>query len=374
MRFLRHTRPPVANSGSEPQAAQLRTDLKATVDHVAGRLLSRASQVALLDFPAYANVGDSAIWLGQMSFLGRCARRPRYMSDIATHSTRGMQRRIGDGTILLSGGGNFGDLWSKHQEFREHIVSSFPRNPIIQLPQSMHFKNPANLRKASGIFRRHKNVTILVRDEQSRELALRHLAEDVRMCPDMAFAIDDDLVREEPIEPILWLGRQDIEASGRAHPCPQDVHVADWPSTNESGWFRLGEYVRTQRALRPRLEPFSRAPLGFLYERIARARFRSGCSLLSQGRVVITDRLHGHILCLLLGIEHVLLDNSYGKLSRFYKCWTQGSPLAHWCDSSQEALETARCLAEGRDLPRPRSDERATKDDSSGCLVGGKVR
>jgi exopolysaccharide biosynthesis predicted pyruvyltransferase EpsI len=32
--------------------------------------------------------------------------------------------------------------------------------------------------------------------------------------------------------------------------------------------------------------------------------------LLSFGRVVVTDRLHGHILCTLAGILHVLLNNS----------------------------------------------------------------
>ena len=35
---------------------------------------------------------------------------------------------------------------------------------------------------------------------------------------------------------------------------------------------------------------------------------------LRRGKVVITDRLHAHVLCLLLGIPHVLLDNNYGKV------------------------------------------------------------
>jgi len=42
----------------------------------------------------------------------------------------------------------------------------------------------------------------------------------------------------------------------------------------------------------------------------AGARLRRGCDVLSQGRVVIADRLHGHILSLLLGLPHVLMNNT----------------------------------------------------------------
>lgn len=64
---------------------------------------------------------------------------------------------------------------------------------------------------------------------------------------------------------------------------------------------------------------------------------------------MITDRLHGHILCLLLGLPHVLLDNTYGKLKDFYDTWTKGCALAIWANSPGEALERARpLLHEGR--------------------------
>ncbi|WP_276524270.1 polysaccharide pyruvyl transferase family protein, partial [Enterobacter hormaechei] len=46
----------------------------------------------------------------------------------------------------------------------------------------------------------------------------------------------------------------------------------------------------------------------------ARRRVERGLRLLSRGERIVTDRLHGHILSLLLGIPHVVLDNDYGKL------------------------------------------------------------
>jgi pyruvyl transferase EpsO len=65
---------------------------------------------------------------------------------------------------------------------------------------------------------------------------------------------------------------------------------------------------------------------------------------LSAGRVVVTDRLHGHILSLLLGIPHVVLDNSYGKLHQFVAAWTESSPLVHTAQTPDEAANIATTL------------------------------
>jgi pyruvyl transferase EpsO len=84
------------------------------------------------------------------------------------------------------------------------------------------------------------------------------------------------------------------------------------------------------------------------YDWQARRRVRAGCHLLASGRVVVADRLHAHILCLLLGIPHVVLDNNYGKLRRFCETWdTLSSPLVRWAESPAEALAAARAFLTG---------------------------
>lgn len=57
---------------------------------------------------------------------------------------------------------------------------------------------------------------------------------------------------------------------------------------------------------------------------------------------MITNRLHGHILLLLLGIPHILLDNSYGKISGYHSTWTSGCSLARRAGSIEEALELVK--------------------------------
>ena len=83
-----------------------------------------------------------------------------------------------------------------------------------------------------------------------------------------------------------------------------------------------------------------------LFDRFSSYHLSRGLDLLSAGRVVVTDRLHAHILCLLLGIPHVVLDNSYGKVHGFLDTWTKGSSLVHKAANPQEAAEIAKALLE----------------------------
>jgi pyruvyl transferase EpsO len=105
----------------------------------------------------------------------------------------------------------------------------------------------------------------------------------------------------------------------------------------------LTRYPRPRHALR-RLIDVS-------YDWQAHWRVRYGCRSLAAGRIVITDRLHAHILSLLLGIPHVVLDNNYGKLRRFCDTWgTLSSPLARWADSPTKAVAIAGELLENPDV------------------------
>ncbi|KAK7091508.1 hypothetical protein V1264_009178 [Littorina saxatilis] len=63
----------------------------------------------------------------------------------------------------------------------------------------------------------------------------------------------------------------------------------------------------------------------------------NGLAILQQGRVLVTDRLHGHILSVLLDIPHVLLDNCHQKLSSFHNTWTRGLKNCRLADNAEDA-------------------------------------
>src|SRR3546814_17237088 len=81
-------------------------------------------------------------------------------------------------------------------------------------------------------------------------------------------------------------------------------------------------------------------------QRLAEWRFKRGLAMLAAGELVVTDRLHAHILSLLLDIPHVLLDNSYGKVAGFADQWTAAYGGLMRATGRAEAFETAlACVA-----------------------------
>jgi pyruvyl transferase EpsO len=325
----------------ERAAADLVARLSRTIDEVLAPLLPAGVPCALVDFPNYPNVGDSAIWLAELEWLRRGRHPIVYACDLWTYSPARLAACLGDGVILLSGGGNLGDFWVEHQRLREQVVQDFPGHKIIQLPQTIYFLDEENVEKARRIFGAHKDLVLVCRDRRSLEFAQSHLAAPSLLCPDMAFALDKLLPVGPPRCKVFGLMRTDMESSGARLPLKAGVERADWLE-EEATPAREHDAVLSRRLKRPPADwrGLQRA-LADNYTDLARERLLRGCHLLSRGRVVVTDRLHGHILCLLLGIRHVIVDNNYGKVLAFYDTWTNGCPLVRSAATPAEALALA---------------------------------
>jgi pyruvyl transferase EpsO len=309
-------------------------------------LVPADAPVAILDFPDYRNVGDSAIWLGQMAYLrDHYGRPPAYVSRIHDFSPRDLDRAMPEGPIFLQGGGNFGDLWIAHQDFREQVLEQCPDRQVIQFPQSIHYKSSQRAELTARIIGRHRNFVLLVRDEQSKHLAEQHFDCEVRLCADMACYLGT----VEPASarfPVLAMLRNDQEKMpGRGDGSAwADIPVEDW----------IIEKKMPVRAAR--LRGAASALLGFepamrrlrMLDAVARQRFGRGVRQLSRGRAIVTDRLHVHIVSLLLGRPHAVLDNSYGKVTSFMKAFTGDSGLTYPATSLDDGIAWAREQASQR--------------------------
>lgn len=318
----------------------LLSDLNLKIEQVLLPLLSGVSRAVLLGFPNHQNVGDSAIWCGERRFLERHQVRILYTCDYDTPIHDVPQHLLNENTvILLTGGGDIGDLWSEPQEFREQIMTRYRSHYIIQLPQSIHFSDEGNLNRFADIVRRCERYVLLARDEESLRIAREELGANAMLCPDMAFCLRALPRFAPPVKDIVWLLRRDKESVVNA---PVHVLADDW--TDDGLWLRYRMLRRILRVLNnyPRRLRYVRLiTLRRIYDTIAWGRLLNGCRLLGQGRVVITDRLHGHIISLLMGVPHVILDNSYGKVSRFYQTWTYGSALTRLATTVEEARSRA---------------------------------
>lgn len=297
----------------------------------------------LLDFPDHPNVGDSAIWLGEMAYLrDRHGLAPAYVCTRKDYAHDMVARLPADAPILIHGGGNFGDVWPAHQQFREQIFERWRGRRIVQLPQSIHFADPARAEATARIIERHGNMLLLVRDEESRAFAERHFPCEVRLCPDMAFCIGPMRSAAPAVLPVLALLRTDIEAAISPEAAERlGVPVEDW-ITDDPRALRNARRIGKLRGML-RFDPRMMRALSL--DSAARSRVRRGVVQVSRARALVTDRLHVHILSLLLNMPHAVLDNSYGKISRYMDAFTGTTDLGYRASSLADGVAWAKSVA-----------------------------
>lgn len=321
-------------------------------------LIPRDRRVALIDFPNHGNVGDVLIWLGQRRWLRDHDYDVAYVCDQRSYSPHTLRKRIGRGTVLIHGGGNLGDLWPQWQAFRERVVAELPDQRIVQLPQSIHFREEGNARRAAAVLDAHPDLHLLLRDEASLAFARERFAARSALCPDFAFGLGPLARPAEPDLDRLVLSRTDAERSAAALDAGGADHafVTDWTvqRPTDTGysqtWERLQHHSwhfgrRLNRPTPPTMLALD--GLGVVYEWLARDRARFGRRLLSRGRVVVTDRLHGHVLALLLGIPNVVLDTGYGKIAGFVEAWTASAAASRIAQTPEDAARLAQGLLNG---------------------------
>lgn len=316
----------------------------------------RAGPYALLDMPNHSNVGDSAIWAGEVAWLQRnVGKEPSYVCESNADPDE-LDAYLKDKAILLHGGGNFGDIWHHYQEFREQIITNYSRSPIVQLPQSIHFGSEATLEKTAAVLRQASHLRLLVRDLESYDLASTHFGCEVNLCPDMAFALGPlDRIGVPDLDVLLLLrnDKESVRESARVEDLPAGWEQVDWldddPDMHKRALFKTRASAVTSLNVQ-RLSKMSRRK--DYYERVSSERMERGTRLLSRARFIITDRLHVHIVSTLLGIPHCFLDNSYGKILRFSKAFDTRWEGSHHATSLSDAMACARSwLAEKDTAP-----------------------
>lgn len=288
--------------------AALISDQREWLRQVYARHLGYDSPYALVDFPDHPNVGDSAIWLGELTILRAITGRdPAYVSTWHDFNRQDFLRACPEGPLLIHGGGNLGDLWSHHQNFRESLLLDFRDRTIVQLPQSIFFRDSSAALDFAAFAKCHPDFTLYVRDHASLRYARSTLGLPAHLAPDSAMMLD--LKRQAVAsEPILALMRTDAERVEGAPDLPPGAKLVDWLEDDDG---MPGGHDAASR------------------ERQAIARLNRGVALLSQAQHLLTDRLHGHILALLLDLPHDIRDNCYGKLSAYVASWQTGSTPAH---------------------------------------------
>ncbi len=345
----------------------------AQAEHTARAFLDRARPAAHVRFADPFDFGAAGIACAEIELLERAGIEVTARYEAADLDAGTLRRALGDeGTVVFSGGRDFGDLGGHHAR-RLEIIRELGANPVVQLPQSSEFQRGGLLDDTVAALESCADVTLMAREATTCAAWIEHFASArvrVISCPDIAFVSGG---RERPLKPSfdivallrtdagsryhreggptfgevarqrLGIGREgNIRISGNAPGgdvitaevdvlCdePGSLLLTDWPLTRivegEPAWNALAfaARVRLGRDIADRI--------------------------LSRARVVITDRLHAHVFALQLGIPHVLVDDRYGTLSSYYRTWTRHCDGVRFADTLDDALDKARAFSTSRD-------------------------
>jgi pyruvyl transferase EpsO len=320
----------------------------ARLERVIAPLLTPGRPVALVNFPNHNNPGDNAIWLAAKALLRRLGVPIAYTCSPVTFDDAAMRAAVGDGPLLLNGGGNFGDVYRGQQRLREHVLEHCLDRHVVQLPQTIWFRDPQNAARMGALCRSHPRFTLIVRDPPSERIATEIMGLRPVLAPDLALALGPLRRRVQPRIPVLWLGRNDPEATNRPAP-PPDIPFVDWVEAPLDADFSASERAVLAENQRLRAcavdgDISAKAASAQTFDPLARAWVRRGLDILSSARVIITDRLHAHELATLLGIPHVVLDNANGKVRAIFETWNRDSGIAQWAETTEDAVALARGL------------------------------
>lgn len=275
----------------------------------------------LLDIPYYSNPGDTLIWEGTEQLLSQCKYKCLIRTAEESFSFPKLPHNI---IILLQGGGNWGDLWLRHQYFRNKIVETYPKNKIIILPQSIHYNDSGNWIIDSEKLKRHNNLHICARDWYSFDLINKVGLNYTYLLPDMAFGINAANLSKYITKKSgrnLLIKRDDIEKPNyqqlNIDITNKQFDILDWPTMKSYDSTQLNFYRIYNR------RKFGLIAITDWYaNRILRPHIiKKSVRFISQYEIIYTTRLHAAILSILLDKPVTLIDNSYGKNSNFYKTW-----------------------------------------------------
>lgn len=297
-------------------------------------------EVCLLDTPNHRNSGDHLIWQGEIDFLRAQGIHKFYSCSYHYFNPKKLRKGT---TILLHGGGNFGDIYPAHQNFRKHIVSQFKNHNIVVLPQTAFYQDRENLKKDATIFNAHPNLTICARDSVTYELLASELTCNILLMTDMAFCSNYEGNKLTEKGKTLLIQRLDVEKTSFDISYLEQIRhltTSDWPSFQQHDYlkdkFRGLNSKISKLLINIGLRSFINDDYGVFTTDKRENHVQEAIHFLRPYELVITNRLHGFILAYLMGIPTIILNNSYGKNVNFYNSWLKEQKNVYFASNGHD--------------------------------------
>lgn len=259
----------------------------------------------------YANLGDLAITYAQREFLKEMYpdRDIILVPSTETYASMKTLKKIisKDDVITIIGGGNMSDLYWSLESARLFVIKNFKNNKIISFPQTVSFsdteKGQKCLNTSRKVYSKHKDIVFFLRENNAFTRFKKYFPTvKCELCPDMVLSLKKTEPRMERNQVVCCLrndGESYITGAQRKSVITQMRSNFDNVVLRDTVDVSVDEC--TEAVFEETLNNF--------------------WSMLCSSKVVVTDRLHCMIFCVITGTPCVAIDNSNKKISGVYNEW-----------------------------------------------------
>lgn len=269
----------------------------------------------------HQNIGDTLIMKGEFDFLStiKNAKCKEYTTMWSFENRHPSIPK--DDLLIMRGSGSFGDIWPTAPAFWKFVMKNYPENPILFMPQTIHFDDESKLIEMADLINKRKKIILCVRDKESFDIAQKFFNCDSYLVPDMAFYMNVKFPNpphgNNPHKTLL-VKRKDKESKSSSLIdnllTQKDIVISDWPTFNSCSKIEKFKHNLLGHKLYKFYDAFTRR----IYSAYI---IQHGINFLKPFSKVYATRMHAGILALMMGKEAVFIDNSYGKLRKVYETW-----------------------------------------------------
>lgn len=255
----------------------------------------------------YSNLGDHAMTYAQINFLKRKFEEYEIV-EITVNNTLKYLDYIKsvikeDDIITLKGGGNIGVEYFREELIRRKIIKYFPDNKIIIFPQTVYFPDTSFGRKefqnTTRIYKKHRYLYLFLRDRKSYNIMEAGMKHRIYLCPDIVWSIGNLNIKEKKTCEVLICMRNDVEG----------IYTEREKENLKAMVSRLYNKIEIEDTVKS-------------YYIGPKERYKELMKIwkkISSSKIVITDRLHGMIFSVILGVPCIVLDTYNYKLEGQYE-------------------------------------------------------
>ncbi len=271
------------------------------------------SYVLLFGTPIHNNMGDHLIALCERMMLEKIYPVKKIFEipkQVYWVYGKYIEKNIISTTeIFISGGGWMGDLWEEDNNYLKKIIEKHPNNRIFVFPQTVFYLGEKNKLKDKRlnkeIYSECKNLTFSFREKNSLQ-CFREMFSDVRslLFPDMALFYHS------------YVKQHVFKFSYKVGICFRNDKEAEYSDKIN---YVIKIFVEKNYSM-TKISTMAKHGISFSKRENV---INNTINLFSQFDIVITDRLHAMIFCVITNTPCIVFNNLSKKISGVYNTWLE---------------------------------------------------